>query len=88
VLHVEIVPGIVGEEYLTLAQAAERAGYSSASTLYAAAKKGHLQTLMGAGRPPYLTTPKWLDEYLANLKINTQFRGRPKAPSDGDSDDS
>lgn len=73
----------VDTEYFTLAEAARRAGYSSTTTLYAAAKRGTLRTLMGAGKPPYLTSQPWLDDYLATLRFNTQFRGKPKG---GDSE--
>jgi hypothetical protein len=31
-----------------------------------------------------MTTQEWLDEYLASLRMNTQFRGKPKLPREGD----
>ena len=69
-------------EYFALDEAARRAGYKSTSTLQAAARSGRLRTLMGAGKPPYLTSQPWLDDYLAGLRFNTQFRGKPRGTED------
>jgi len=53
--------------WLTIPDAAKRAGYTSASTLYTAAKAGRLRT-QAEGVSSYRTTPDWLDAYLAGLR--------------------
>jgi AraC-like DNA-binding protein len=65
-------------EWLTIPEAAKRAGYTSASTLYTAAKAGRLRT-QTEGVSPYLTTQDWLEEFLAGLRYNTETRGQPAA---------
>lgn len=61
--------------WLTIPEAARRAGYAAASTLYAAAKAGRLRTRT-EGVFPYLTTQQWLDAFLADLRYNTEARGQ------------
>jgi len=68
--------------WLTIPDAAQRAGYTSASTLYTAAKAGRLRT-QTEGVSPYRTTPDWLDAYLAGLRYNTEARGQPAAGRGG-----
>jgi len=77
--------GATGErttEWLTVPTAAKRAGYATASTLYAAAKAGRLRTRT-EGVGPYLTTQDWVDEFLAGLCCNTEARGQPAASRRG-----
>jgi len=69
-------------EWLTIPDAAKRAGYTGASTLYTAAKAGRLRT-RAEGTLPYLTTQDWLDEFLAGLRYNTEARGQPAAGRGG-----
>ncbi len=76
---------VVAEEYITLSEAAHRAGYLSTSALRMAAADKRLKTVRFGPRA-IVTTPSWLDEYLANLRFNTQFRGRPKGASDAAAD--
>jgi len=64
--------------WLTIPDAAKRVGYTSASTLYAAAKAGRLRTRT-EGVGPYLTTQGWVDEFLAGLCYNTAARGQSAA---------
>ncbi len=68
--------------WLTIPDAAKRAGYTSASTLYTAAKAGRLRT-QAEGVSSYRTTPDWLDAYLAGLRYNTEARGQPAAGRGG-----
>jgi AraC-like DNA-binding protein len=72
------VPEERATEWLTIPEAAKRAGYTSASTLYTAAKAGRLRT-QAEGVSPYLTTQDWLEEFLAGLRYNTETRGQPAA---------
>ncbi len=69
-------------EYITLARAAEIAGYGAGSgNLRTAAVKGTLQTVMvGKIR---LTTEAWLDAYLATLRPGNYKRGLPKGQDAG-----
>jgi hypothetical protein len=72
----------MAEEYLTIRQAAERAGYLSTTNLHAAARAGRLKTTVCGPVNTRVTTVEWLEEYLASLRMNTQFRGKPKRGSD------
>ncbi len=74
--------GGAATEWLTIPDAAQRAGYTSASTLYTAAKAGRLRTRT-EGVSPYLTTQLWVDEFLAGLCYNTAARGQPAASRRG-----
>jgi len=76
------VPEDRATEWLTIPEAAKRAGYTSASTLYTAAKAGRLRT-QTEGVSPYRTTSDWLDEFLAGLRYNTETRGQPAAGRSG-----
>ena len=75
----ELAPLDVMEEseFLTLAEAAQEAGYSSTSSLQRAARLGRLKTVRG--EPPYLTTRAWLQEYLASVQAEKGRRGRPRS---------
>jgi len=75
---------LVDEEYLTIRQAAERAGYLSTTNLYAAIRNGRLKTTTTGPLDTHVTTAEWLQEYLDSLRFNTQFRGKPKGRDDGD----
>jgi len=66
------------EHYLTIREAAQRAGYRSASNLHAAVRKGRLKTITTGPLHTRVTSQPWLDEYLTSLRFNTQFRGKPK----------
>ncbi len=72
------------DEYLTIREAARRAGYVNTSSLYAAIRRGRLRTITAGPLGTCVTTPAWLDEYLTSLRFNTQFRGKPKGRADGD----
>ena len=74
----------VESDYITLAQAVEIAGYSSKSTLHKAAREGRLKTIR-IGPHTYLTTRRWLEEYLAGIRASKSHRGRPRS-GDGPSD--
>jgi len=64
-------------EFITLKQAAEHAGYRSKSTLKTAAVRGELKTIQPA--PNYrLTTRAWVDEYLAGRRGGAYRRGQPR----------
>ncbi len=81
----EAVLVVVGtEQYLTIREAAQRAGYRSASNLHTAVRRGRLKTITAGPLHTRVTTPEWLDEFLAALRFNTQFRGKPKGQNDGD----
>jgi len=69
------------DKYLTIREAATRAGYRSASNLHAAVRAGRLKTVTLGPLRTCVTTTKWLDEFLAGLTINTGFRGKPKGAS-------
>jgi len=72
----------VDEEYLTIRQAAERAGYLSTTNLHAAVRHGRLKTTTIGPLNTRVTTPEWLQEYLDSLRFNTQFRGKPRVTDD------
>lgn len=72
---------IVNVEHISLADVAEIAGYSSPSTLYAAARSGRLQVYRLGSRALFTTRP-WLDGYLQSLKVNMSRRCRPRATDD------
>lgn len=61
-----------------------RAGYRSASNLHAAVRRGRLKTPIVGPLHTRVTTLEWLDEFLAGLRFNTQFRGKPKDALDDD----
>jgi len=66
------------EEYITLQQAAEIAGYADTSTLRHAARRGRLRTIKPGPRL-HMTTGTWLQEYLQNLRSGDYKRGgQPK----------
>ncbi|HKC75397.1 MAG TPA: hypothetical protein VKF37_14545 [Chloroflexota bacterium] len=62
---------------------APQSGYISASNLHRAARDGRLKTMTIGPLNTRVTTPQWLDEYLASLRLNTQFRGKPRRGQDG-----
>lgn len=66
------------ERYLTIQEAAGRAGYRRASNLHAAGRRGRLKTPTAGPLHTRVTTQEWLDEFLASLCFNTQFRGKPE----------
>lgn len=69
------------QDYITLQEAAKIAGYSSFSTLYAAARNGRLK-VRRFGVRTVMTTRPWLAEYQAALKASMAHRrGQPR---DGD----
>jgi len=74
-------------QYLTIREAAARAGYRSASNLHAAVRRGRLKTTIAGPLHTRVTTQEWLDEFLVSLRFNTQFRGRPKGGADESVDD-
>ncbi len=63
-------------EYITLARAAEIAGYSGSSNLRHASAAGTLRTRM-VGKIRF-TTQEWLDAYLATLHPGNYKRGHPR----------
>lgn len=67
----------MNEEYITLQQATEIAGYRNDSTLRAAARSGRLKT-KSFGPRARLTTETWLQEYLAALRPGDYGRGALK----------
>jgi hypothetical protein len=74
----------MNDELITLAEAAQRAGYRSTSTLRTAAIEGTLKTRRISDRVR-LTTPAWLDEYLASLRHGKPGKGyRRGQPRKGD----
>lgn len=77
-------------QYITLTEAAHRAGYLSGSSLRAAAKAGRLKVLKVSNRVQ-LTTQPWLDAYMASLAVTDEGkregwrRGQKRKPKEGDS---
>lgn len=69
---------LVAEEYLTIKQAAERAGYRNPGTLHQAARTGALRTIAQGPLGTRVTTPEWLQEYLDSLSNEGFQRGRPR----------
>ncbi len=69
------------EDYITLAEAARRAGYASPSALRMAALRGKLRVRRYSPRI-VMTTPQWLNEYLNNLS----GEGRPRSGSGDDAE--
>jgi hypothetical protein len=67
------------EDYITLQQAAEIAGYRDAATLRIAANKGRLRTVKPSPLL-HMTTRAWLDEYLASLRGGAYRRGQERGP--------
>jgi len=61
-------------EYMTIEQAARRAGYTGAGNLRTAAARGKLRTIR-INDHARITTQEWLDEYIASLD---RTRGRPR----------
>jgi len=70
------------DEYITLQQAAERAGYRDAAALRIAARKGKLRTVKPS-RTLHMTTQVWLDDYLAHVRPGNYKRGLPKGLAAG-----
>ncbi len=70
------------EEFITLNEAAEIAGYRDAATLRVAANKGRLRTVKPGPRL-HMTTRPWLDAYLATLRPGNYKRGLPKGQDAG-----
>lgn len=69
------------DEFITLKQAAEYAGYRSKSTLKTAAIRGELKTIQPS--PNYrLTTRAWLEEYLAGVRGGAYRRGQSRKGQD------
>ncbi len=66
------------EGLITLAEAAEIAGYTSAGSLRQAVAAGKLRTVK-AGKRVNLTRREWLDAYLATLRPGRYHRGQPKS---------
>ncbi len=69
------------DQYITLPEAARRAGYRSGSTLRTAAIKGELKTVMLSGNAR-LTTQVWLDEYMQGRRSGAYRRGRKRKSQD------
>jgi hypothetical protein len=69
-------------DYITLAQAAELAGYASKSSLQTAARRGRLQTRRLGNQ--LVTTQTWLEQYLAELRRGRYRRGEPRRGRDRD----
>jgi len=67
-------------EYITLARAAEIAGYSGSSNLRHASSAGTLRTRM-VGKIRF-TTQEWLDAYLATLHPGNYRRGQQRTGQD------
>jgi len=67
-------------EYITLARAAEIAGYSGSSNLRHASAAGTLRTRM-VGKIRF-TTQEWLDAYLATLHPGNYKRGQQRKGQD------
>src|SRR5437763_1133174 len=59
-------------DYITLAQAAELAGYASKSSLQTAARTGRLQTRRIGNQ--LVTTRAWLEQYLEEREPQTSAR--------------
>jgi len=75
-----LVPIVADEEdYITLAEAARRAGYATPSSLRMAALKGKLRVKRYSPRI-VMTTQAWLDAYLSSLT----GEGRPRGGGEGD----
>ncbi len=72
------------EEYITLQQATEIAGYRNDSTLRAAARAGRLKT-KSFGPRARLTTETWLQEYLVALRPGAYGRGTLKGKGEATS---
>jgi len=72
--------------YITLAEAARRAGYLVPNNLRTAARAGKLRTIL-LGPRAYVTTQEWLDAYLATLRPGNYKRGLAKS-SEGHLSDS
>jgi hypothetical protein len=81
----ELVMPVIGVEndYITLSQAAELAGYKSVRPLQLAAQQGRLKTIKLGPRVQF-TTRAWLDQYLAELRQGRYRRGEPKVPREND----
>ncbi len=73
------------EDYITLAEAARRAGYASPSALRMAALKGKLRVRRYSPRI-VMTTQAWLNDYLASLSGEGRPRGGGAADDEPDGD--
>ncbi len=73
-------------DFITLDEAARRAGYANSTTLRTAARAGRL-TAKRFGGHGWLTTQAWLDEYIQSKRGGAYGRGEKRGPrqSDGDS---
>jgi len=71
------------EEYITIEEAAQRAGYRDSNNLRTAARAGKLQTVL-LGPRARMTTQPWLDEYLANVRPGNYKRGQQRKERDAD----
>jgi len=67
--------------YITIAEAARRAGYLVPNNLRAAARAGKLRTVL-LGPRAYVTTQQWLDVYLATLRPGNYKRGQQRRGQD------
>lgn len=70
------------DQYITLAQAAQIAGYRHDHTLRAATRKGKLKAVQFGPRAR-VTTRTWLEEYLASVKQRGMPRGHERAGGEG-----
>ncbi len=66
---------------ITLAEAAQIAGYASAGGLRQAVAEGKLRAVK-AGKRVNLTRREWLDAYLATVRPGNYRRGQPKSSQD------
>jgi len=73
------------EDFITLTEAAQRAGYRSTSALRRAVRSGTLRTRRVSARVQ-LTTPTWLSDYLATVRPGKPgkgyHRGQPRSGQD------
>ncbi len=71
------------EDYITIDEAARRAGYRDSNNLRTAARAGRLQTVL-LGPRARMTTPAWLDAYLASVRPGNYKRGQERKPEGQD----
>lgn len=64
------------DDFITLSDAATRAGYRSTATLRRAAEDNRLKAIK-AGPRAWLTTEAWLQEYIVNRRPWGKERGHP-----------
>ena len=70
-------------KYITLTEAARRAGYRVPNNLRAAARAGKLRTIL-LGPRAYVTTQEWLDAYMATVRPGNYKRGQERKEQDAD----